>query len=32
MGLEPEVKLISGKNTWGDIGRKEKEKEKKKDE
>ena len=31
-GLEPEEKLMSGKNTWGEIGRKEKEKEKKKDE
>jgi hypothetical protein len=29
-GLEPEEKLMSGKNTWGEIGRKEKEKEKKK--
>jgi hypothetical protein len=31
-GLEPEEKLMSGKNTWGEIGRKEKEKEKKKDQ
>ena len=31
-GLEPEEKLRSGKNTWGEIGRKEKEKEKKKDQ
>ena len=30
-GLEPEEKLMSGKNTWGEIGRK-KEKEKKKDQ
>ena len=30
MGLEPEEKLMSGKNTWGEFGRKEKEKEKKK--
>ena len=29
-GLEPEEKLMSGKNTWGEIGRKEKEKERKK--
>jgi len=28
-GLEPEEKLRSGKNTWEEIGRKEKEKEKK---
>ena len=32
MGLEHEEKLMSGKNTWGEIGRKEKEKEKKKDQ
>ena len=31
-GLEPEEKFRSGKNTWGEIGRKEKEKEKKKDQ
>ena len=31
-GLEPDEKLMSGKNTWGEIGRKEKEKEKKKDQ
>ena len=31
-GLEPEEKLMSGKDTWGKIGRKEKEKEKKKDQ
>ena len=30
--LEPEGKFRSGKNTWGEIGRKEKEKEKKKDQ
>ena len=30
-GLEPEEKLMSGKNTWGEFGRNEKEKEKKKD-
>jgi hypothetical protein len=30
MGLESEEKLMSGKNTWGEIGRKEKEKEKEK--
>jgi hypothetical protein len=29
-GLEPKEKLKSGKNTWGNVGRKEKEKEKKK--
>ena len=28
-GLEPEEKLMSGKNTWGEIRRKEKKKEKK---
>ena len=31
-GLEPEEKFRSGKNTWGEIRRKEKEKEKKKDQ
>ena len=31
-GLEPKEKFRSGKNTWGEIGRKEKEKEKKKDQ
>ena len=31
-GLEPEEKLRSGKNTWGEIRRKEKKKEKKKDQ
>ena len=31
-GLESEEKFRSGKNTWGEIGRKEKEKEKKKDQ
>ena len=30
-GLEPEEKFRSGKNTWGEIRRKEKKKEKKKD-
>jgi hypothetical protein len=30
MGLEPEEKLMSGKNTWGEIGRKEEKKQKKK--
>ena len=29
-GLEPEEKFRSGKNTWGEIRRKEKKKEKKK--
>ena len=32
MGLESEEKLMSGKNTWGEIGRKGKEKENKKDQ
>jgi hypothetical protein len=32
MGLEPEEKIMSGKNTRGEFGRKEKEKEKKKDQ
>jgi hypothetical protein len=27
MGLEPEEKLKSGKNTWGEIGRKEEKKD-----
>ena len=31
-GLEPEEKFRSGKNTWGEIRRKEKKKEKKKDQ
>ena len=31
-GLEPEEKIMSGKNTWGEFGRKEKEKEKKKEQ
>jgi hypothetical protein len=31
-GLEPEEKLMSGKYTWGEFGRKEKEKEKKIDQ
>ena len=31
-GLEPEEKLMSGKNTWGEFGRKENEKEKKKEQ
>ena len=31
-GLEPEEKLRSGKNTWGEIGRKEEKKQKKKDQ
>ena len=30
--LEPEEKIMSGKNTWGEFGRKEKEKEKKKEQ
>ena len=30
--LEREEKIMSGKNTWGEFGRKEKEKEKKKDQ
>ena len=30
--FEPEEKIMSGKNTWGEFGRKEKEKEKKKDQ
>ena len=25
MGLEPDEKIMSGKNTWGEFGRKEKE-------
>jgi hypothetical protein len=29
-GLEPEEKLMSGKNTWGEIGRKEEKKTKEK--
>ena len=31
-GLEPEEKIMLGKNTWGEFGRKEKEKEKKKEQ
>jgi hypothetical protein len=31
-GLEPEEKIMSGKNTYGEFGKKEKEKEKKKDQ